>query len=201
MLRAGVVAVDEISHGLGAIHAAKAVRANRIATTLRWVVSATAGIPVRDAERIAARGHRRGVRLRERPVIGEALADRRRRRGRGAGERICRDPVLNDMPQLMQDDVAVLGVGRPSVAEEELTLPGDRATEVERVVIAPEGVRIAGHLVVDEATSTGIAKGEKVLLRAIELKVGVHLLELWLAAIEEQWLGSIGRRRHPVIPT
>ena len=97
------------------------------------------------------------------------------------------------MPEFVQDDVAVLGVVRPTITEEELSLPGNRAAKVVRVVGTAEGMRIAGKLIVDETPRAGIAEGEQILLRAVELEIRIDLLELRLTAVEEQWLRSVGR--------
>ncbi len=98
------------------------------------------------------------------------------------------------MAELVEDDVAVLGVVGAAVAEEQLSLPRREDAQVEGVVLAVEGVGIAGKLVIDEAARAAVAEGDQVLLGAVELEVGVDLFELRLAAIKEEGLRRVGRR-------
>src|SRR5438445_308875 len=94
----------------------------------------------------------------------------------------------------MEDDVAVFGVVGAAVAEEELSLPRREDAQVEGVVLAVEGVGIAGKLVIDEAARAAVAEGDQVLLGAVELEVDIYFFELRLAAVEEEGVRRIGRR-------
>ena len=191
MLDAEHFGLDVIGHRLASIDAPETIRAHRIAAFLRRIVVPAARVPVADAERIATGGDGRGIRRREGPVVAPTLGHGPRLAGRGAAKDAGSNGILNGVTVFVKHDVRVLGVVGPAVAEVERSLSTAQA-HVERVVGAAQCMRIDGYGVADGLPRAGVAEGLHVTLRAIDVEVGVHFLELRLAAIEHQRLGSIG---------